>query len=187
MTNVELITIKELLRDPQYRDYFIKAPKLPDHMTNNPAILPWKLYVLKRGENNWRSKRFHTYREAFAGLKKMLPVIDNGAINCPALSFLPPFKNYTIKSTGKQVTKLWQPKIDSDMADHKWCPHCRRPTIFHMAMKPFVSPSGTKIPLGEPMMRCMICGASERVVDLRNPMSNQKWDLNRPKFYTITK
>lgn len=195
MTNVELITIHELLRDPMYREYFTKAPKLPDHYVSNPEAMPWKLYVLKRGEDKWRTKRFHTYREGFAGLKKMLPIIENGSLNCPALSFMPPIKNFRVK--GKYLdaakkkpmmkTKVWQPKLEADQPKHNWCPHCRRPSIFIFANKPFISPSGTKIPMGEPMMRCMICGASERVVDLRDPLSHQKWDSDRPSVFELIK
>lgn len=189
-SSVELITIQELLRDPQYRVYFTKVPQLPDHIANNPTAMPWKLYVLKKDEDKWRTKKFHTYGEAFAGLKKMLPRIENGAINCPGLSFIPPIKNYRLKGKMENKkpamrTKVWQPRIDADLARHNWCPHCRRPSVFNIATKPFISPSGHKIPLGEPMMRCMICGASERVVDLRNPLSHQRWDLNRPTIYTL--
>ena len=191
MTNVDLITIQELLRDPQYREYFTKAPKLPEPYLREDAM-PWKLFVLKRGEEKWRTKRFHTYRDAFAGLKKMLPIIDNGAINCPPLSFMPPVKTYRVK--GKMVgkkpmmkTKVWQPKLDTDQPPHSWCPYCRRPSLFIYANKPFVSPSGARIPLGEPMMRCMICGSSERVVDMRDPLRHQQWDSNRPVIYDLIK
>lgn len=183
---VDLITMDELLRDPQYREYFLKPPVLPDHYSA-PGIKPWKLIVLKKGETKWRSKKFATYQEAFAGFKKMRPSIENAAINCPALGFMPPFKTYRIKGKFDRYkrpllrTKVWTPRIEADMASHNWCPHCRRPSIFDLATKAIVTPQGQA--LTEAMMRCMICGASERIVDLRHPETHQRWDANRPKVH----
>jgi hypothetical protein len=185
--SIELITIKELLRDPQYRAYFSKVPKLPSHYT--PENKPWKLMVLKRGEVAWRSKRMGTYQEAFEGLKKMLPLITNAAINCPPLNFMPPVRTVRLKGKfdrkGKQVLKsiIWRPAIDADMEAHNWCPHCRRPSIFKVAVTTSKNRGGFAMPASEPALRCMICGASERIVDLRHPENHQKWDPNRPRIY----
>lgn len=178
---LELITLKELLRDPQYREFFTKVPKLPEHYT--PDTRPWKLLIIKPGETVWRSKRFGTYQEAFVGLKKMMSVIDNAAINCPALGFMPPVRTVRIKGKfdrrGKPILKslVWKPRLEAEMGDHHWCPHCRRPSIFKIAS---LKRSAVQ---GEPMLRCMICGASERIVNLRSPQNNQGWDVNRPVVY----
>lgn len=183
--SIELITIKELLRDPQYRSYFTKVPKLPPHYTE--ANLPWKLIILKSGEKAWRSKRFGTYQDAFAGLKKMLPVIQNGAINCPALTFMPPTRTVRLKGQydkkGRQVirTIMWKPSISSDMEHHDWCSHCRRPSIFKYATTPPRQRGKYWSPQGEPALRCIICGASDRIVNLRHPENEQRWDTNRAK------
>lgn len=188
---LELITIRELLRDPQFRDYFTKVPTLPDHYT--PDKLPWKLLVQKHGETRWRAKRFGTYRDAFDGFKKMLPLIDNAAINNPALSFMPPLR--TVRVKGKTVmvrgkvkpvikTIIWKPRLEADMANHNWCPYCRRPSIFKYASLPARrTPEGFVIPASEPAMRCCICGASENIVNLRAPEEHQNWDPNRPKVH----
>lgn len=184
---LELITIQELLRDPEYREYFKKVPKLPPHIMR--AGKPWKLMVLKKGESVWRSKRFNTYADAFAGLKKMLPSLENAAINCPSVGFMPPVKNFKLKKRDRWgnvllVTKAWQPPITDDMEPHYWCPHCRRPSVFRIAV-----PKSTRMgetyftPTPEPALRCMICGASDRIVNLRDPLDAQKWDPNRPIIY----
>lgn len=144
--------------------------------------------VLKPGEAAWRSKRYGTYQDAFAGLKKMLPTVDNAAINCPGLSFMPPVRTVRLKgqtdSKGKQIirTTMWKPQIDADMGTHHWCPYCRRPSIFKMAVLNRPKRSGFALPVGEAVLRCIICGSSERVVDLRHPENNQGWDLNRPRI-----
>lgn len=191
-STLELITLKELLRDPQYREYFKQVPELPEHY--RPETLPWKLLVLKEGESAWRSKRYGTYRDAFDGLKKMLPVVTNAAINCPPLGFMPPIKNFKVKGkfvgngTHRKpliVTKVWTPRIEADMEQHHWCPHCRRPSIFRFAILKRPAHNGYAAVSGEPVERCIICGASERIVDLRHPTNHQKWDTNRPKVHTI--
>jgi hypothetical protein len=188
MPSTEQITLRELLRDKQYKEFFTKTPQLPDHYT--PEVKPWRLMILKRDERVWRSKRYGTYGEAFAGLKKVLPISDDAAINCPALSFMPPIKNFRLKGKfdkkGKPVltSRVWKPAIEADMAPHNWCPHCRRPTVFKMAaLAAKRSETGFILPPAEASLRCSICGASERVVDLRNPLTAQKWDPNRPKVY----
>lgn len=187
MTSIDMITIQELLRDPQYRDYFKKVPKLPAHYT--PENLPWKLIIMKKGENVWRTKRYGTYAEAFGGLKKVLPIIDNAAINCPALSFMPPLKTYRIKgkfigNTKRPLLKtvVWQPRITADMEPHNWCPFCRRPTVFRMAVRAVSKKNSPFAPvMSEPQLRCSICGAGERIINLRHPELHQQWDSNRPK------
>jgi len=184
MALTEMITLDELLRDPSYREYFAKVPKLPEHYK---GTLPWKLYILKKDESTFRSKKFATYKEAFEGYKKMKPLIQNAAINCPALGFIPPVR--TVKVKGKLdaknkpilVTKVWKPRIEADMDQHYWCSHCRRPTVWRIAsLNLNRKGSSYTLPLAEPTQRCVICGASERVVDLRDPLNAQQWDINRP-------
>lgn len=189
-SQLELITIHELLKDKEYREFFLKTPVLPDHY--GPENKPWKLIILKRGETQWRSKRFGTYKEAFTGLKTMLPSIINGAINCPPLDFMPPVKNFRVKDkfVGNGhlrkpliVSRVWKPRITDDMGEHNWCTYCRRPSIFRYAMLSR-STAGYAPIAGEPEIRCIICGASSRLVNLRHPeQSAQKWDPTRPRLY----
>lgn len=183
----ELISIKELLRDPQFRKYFLSVPELPDHYT--PDKKPWKLYVLKEHEEVWRTKRFGTYREAFDGFKAMMPEMKNAAINNPALSFMPPVRNVRVKgktnNRGKPLirTVVWRPQLDGDMSPHIWCPFCRRPSIFRYALPKRVTGQFI-LPQAEPAMRCIICGSSENIVDTRTPTNAQGWDVNRPRIYS---
>lgn len=186
--SIDLITIRDLLRDPQYKKYFTTVPKLPPHYTT--ANMPWKLYVLKSGEKIWRSKRFGTYGEAFAGFKQMLPVIENAAINCVPLTFTPPMRTVKVKGKTEIIrgrerpvirTIMWTPKIEADMAHHDWCGHCRRPSIFRNMVMSGARAKGYALPTSEPALRCIICGASERITNIRHPEKNQAWDLNRAR------
>jgi len=188
MMQADLITIKELLRDPQFKKYFTTVPVLPDHYTEENR--PWKLMILKPGENAWRSKRFGTYQEAFAGFKKLYPTILNAAINCPPLDFMPPVRTVRVKNKIDPKTKrpilktlVWRPQITADMGEHNWCAHCRRPSIFKVAVFKSARTGDFVQPDPEPLMRCIICGASERIVNLRYPEKHQQWDATRPKVY----
>lgn len=183
---VGMITIRELLADPQYKAYFTKVPKLPDHYT--PEALPWRLLVRKEGEQQWRSKRFGTYQEAFQGFKVMLPKIQDAAINCPALNFMPPVRTVRVKgkldAKGNQVIRslVWKPRLEADMLPHEWCGYCRRPTIFGAkAMSPRML-NGYRLPATDVKLRCLTCGSSAQIMDIRHPENNQRWDTNRPRL-----
>lgn len=180
MTDVGLITIRELLRDPQYKSYFTKVPKLPDHYT--PELLPWRLLVQKQGETKWRSKRFGTYKEAFLGFKKMLPSITNASINCPGLNFSPPIRHVRLKSSGAVKSLVWKPKLEAGMGDHHWCGYCRRPSIFVNKGMPAQMLNGFRLPPTAAALRCCICGSRADLMDIRQPINNQQWDTARPRL-----
>lgn len=184
------ITIRELLRDPQFKAYFIKVPKLPDHYT--PEAEPWRLLVVKQGEHKWRSKRFGTYQDAFAGFKKMLPVISDAAINCPGLNFMPPTRTVKLKGRFEVVkgiqkpvlrTLVWAPRLEADMPRHHWCGYCRRPTVFVNKGMPSRMLNGFTLPATRVAYRCNVCGSSDEIMDIRSPELNQQWDVSRPRLY----
>lgn len=184
---VGMITIRELLRDPQFKEYFTKVPQLPDHYA--PEAQPWRLLVMKEGEHVWRAKRYGTYQEAFKGFKTMLPKLHDAAINCPPLSFRPPIRTGRVKgkfdAKGKPILKsiIWKPRLTPDMLQHHWCGYCRRPTLFGNKAMPPKMLNGMKMPISEVQFRCLVCGSSERIMDIRHPENNQGWDINRPRVF----
>jgi len=186
-----MLTIHDLLQDPVYKGFLRTVPTLPD--IYGPDRKPWRLMVLLKGEKHWRSKRYGTYREAFAALKKYLPRAADATINCPAIDWQPPTKvvkvkgKYIVKGKGKnakkvQVTKTitWKPKMPMDeFEEHYWCPFCRRPTVFRTMDSHTSLPARKTAGVGiDPtLQRCIICGASENIVNLRNPAAHQRWDV----------
>lgn|SRR5690606_7284549 len=173
-----MITIHELLKDPTYRKFFCKVPKLPAHY--RPENKPWRLLVLKRGSNRWAMKRFSTYQEAFAVLKKLLPTLQDAALGCPGFDFEPPLKTVKIKGkfhtteSGKKIPvtrqMVWKPTIPMDEIEpHHWCPYCRRPTIFRLfdTHQMLTSKKLGGVMIDPTLLRCTICGVSERLVNLR--------------------
>lgn len=186
-----MITLRELLEDPQYKQYFLKVPHLPKHY--RPEMKPWKLMILKRGESQWRTKRFESYSAAFNALKGLLKNPDNYdfVINCPSLDWQPPIRLAKVKgkvdAKGQPIVRavVWKPALDDIMPTHYWCPYCRRPTKFgyyttHKAMTTArIGHMGSGV--DPTKLRCSICGASESLVDLRHPANHQNWDPNRIK------
>jgi hypothetical protein len=183
-----MITIHELLRDEHYRKFICRVPTLP-FVYSTPSMQPWRLIVQLKGEDHWRTKRFGTYQEAFKALKTLLPKIADGAINCPALDFKPPTRSVYIKGqyimvSGRKVQKsktiAWKPKLPiGENEDHHWCAYCRRPTVFRRLNHHNIL-SAKKLgglPIDDTLFRCVICGASENIVNLKDPLTHQRWDV----------
>jgi hypothetical protein len=43
--------------------------------------------------------------------------------------------------------------------------------------------NGFRLPATHVAFRCGICGSNSNLMDIRQPQMNQRWDVNRPKFY----
>lgn len=184
------ITLWELLKDEDYRKFFRQVPKLPEHYKGHK---PWKLYILLKGHTNWKAKRYETYAEAVAALKKFRPKAIDAAINNPALGFRPPIKNVRLKGKtdkvqGKATTAfrsiIWRPKLEADHEAHIWCPYCRRPTVFKVLAARFKTTNGSTL-VTEPKLRCSICSVSDELVNIKNPEKEQAWDTAKPPLYEI--
>lgn len=165
-----MISLRELLKDPIYKKYFTTLPELPASAFKC-STPPWR--VIYRDESGWKARNASSYREAFSVLKGS-NFID-GAITCRRIQFDPPIRRVRLKGkfymlpdgTKQQVVKdiVWKPKLPGDETWHNWCPYCRRPTVFsyyrkHHALK-------TSVELDPSVLRCAICGVSERIVTLR--------------------
>lgn len=135
MKNVP-VTLTQLLRDPLYKQYFCRAPRLPRGTTNG---LPWQVWATVDGR--WATKRFCTYVDAFAMVKAKLKCYDDITITCRPLFWAPP-EGFVIPS------------------GHVWCGRCRRPAIFgyhrrHHALE------GYDRYCSESVRRCVFCGVRE--------------------------
>lgn len=192
MAEVGLMTIRELLADEEYKKYFMTIPHMPEHMA---SAQPWRLMVQLQGDSKWKSQRFATYREAYLKLKKLMPKVHNAAINSPGLGFMPPVRTVRVKGkvhdTGKLKgqpvlrTLVWKPPVTADMAQHHWCAHCRRPTIFADKGMSTKLMNGLRLPATRVAYRCGLCGTNAELMDIRKPERNQAWDVTRPKVYEL--
>lgn len=161
----------ELVKDPTYRKFLETKPKLPAHMRNPESgqTPPWVVYVQKKTDGPWGKREFWKYSEAFHFFKKALKAgvhdvaLNNKRYPYPAPERLARIKGkYVLGSDGvkRQATKYikWLPKLEPGDPDHHWCMYCRRPTVFKV-----FSRHKRLGPVDASVLRCCICGASERI------------------------
>lgn len=165
-----MISLRELLQDPIYKAYFSKIPKLP-RSALQCSTPPWR--VLFKTNGRWKSVNADTYKNAYLILKRS--GFEDGAISCRRVQFQPPIRNVRIKNkfyidndgNKKQVVRsvTWRPKLPEAEQSHNWCPYCRRPTVFAYYRKHHAL--SLNVELDPSVLRCGICGASERIVTLK--------------------
>lgn len=108
------LSVKTLLRDPIYKKWMSKPPKLKVQGSTKP----WKIFVLKK-TGKWATIEFDTYPQAFNWMAKHLKEYDDIVIHSKREMFKPP----VVKYKGK---KCYWPSPRG----YRWCPYCRRPTQF---------------------------------------------------------
>ena len=159
------ITLRELLRDPVYRQWFRKTPTLNNFV---PSGKPWRVYVQRDLEGSWAKADFETYAKAANYIIRNIKRFHDAALTCPSHAFHPPVLVskeprkviVTVQLKGGKTKKVrrfayrryyWRPAME--LYGHQWCPYCRRPTVFayfsrhhtHRAILPYE-------------LRCTICG-----------------------------
>lgn len=173
-----MLTMRDLLEDPKYREYLCQIPKTPP-VARDPRITPqWRVFLQRAEDSRWVKAEFRKYSDAFKFFKRKMNQMNDdahfiyrdAAINNKRLQFAPPTRLVKIKgkfvvgSDGvKRPVIKEKPWVHYHLelgtgVIHDWCPYCRRPTEWrwffkHPAMK-VLDPS-TK--------RCSICGVSERL------------------------
>lgn len=135
---IEPPALSELLRDPIFKPYLLRTPRLP---AGARTAEPWRVWGI-RHDLKWAGKLFPTYADAFVLVKSMLRDTDkyqDVVVTCRPVAFGPP-EGFRVP-TG----------LD-------WCGYCRRPTVYrrtrsHVAMKkwPVISDDDVK--------RCYYCAA----------------------------
>ena len=177
-----MLTIHDLLEDPQYKEFFLQVPKIPDVAKHPSMTPPWVLYVKLKTDRKWHKKRFWKYTDAFKRFKQLLKDnrVEDAAIHCSRFTFAPPIKLVRIKgkfikgSDGKlrQATRyvVWKPKLPFDeIEEHLWCPYCRRPTVFKYYAK-HAALAHLGYAIDPTVRRCAICGSSTRIIDYKRPL-----------------
>lgn len=147
-----LIPLKEQLRDPIFRRWMTKTPRL----RNIGSSEPWCVFVQKSVEGGWARKLFPEYREAYRFIAARINDFPDLTLNSRRQLFKPPI---IIGDKGKPVYRLPQLKLAPD-APHQWCPYCRRLSIF----KPFARHHALPGMLLRYIPRCMICGIPQQSI-----------------------
>lgn len=155
------ITLPELLTDSVFRQWFHKVPKYPDPRTSPPKRWHvWAEIVTPEGKTNWRLFERSSYREAHSVIAELIKkdsILDLTLGN-PTLDHPPPL----VKRKDGSLT-LWTPSParypdidDLDLAAHRWCGLCRRPTLFMWFRRHHAMPANLPINADR---RCRVCGA----------------------------
>lgn len=166
-----MIPMSELLKDPTYKQFLLRPPRLPDIACDKQMNVspPWVVYVQREPGGKWGKREFWTYKKAFKFFRKALALkVHDVTINNKRIPSEPPSQmvrirgKYVKSSDGKmrQATKqvFWKLRIESGEEEHHWCKYCRRPTVFKYYNK------HKRLGVVDPWVkRCCICGASERI------------------------
>lgn len=139
MQQIRFVTL--LKHDPIYKKWLAKPPTLTGHV----AFDPWRLFIQRNEDGGWAYRDFTHYADAYRTLAKLLPEVNDVALNCKRQAFRPP----VLKVGGK---KTYWPRPEY----HEWCPFCRRPVILKKLKR---HPLHPKIKWSEPKWMCGICGA----------------------------
>lgn len=164
----EQITLRELLRDPVYKAWFLKKPKL------KTASQRWRVWVKLPGKG-WAHRDFPTFNEAMKWFVPRFKQMEDAAVACLSVESKPPvvrtgFKTVVIKKVNPRtaevtrvkqkvpIRQLWSNLPGRVPAEHRWCGYCRRPTVFgwykHHHALPLVFASYER--------RCRVCGVKQK-------------------------
>lgn len=138
---------------------------------------PWRLYVQRETDGPWARKDFETYRDTFRRLKaEMFEGIHDATIQSKGHAFDPPYRIVKVVRNGQPVlvkgiqetrVMVWKPTLPEGETPHRWCPYCRRPTIFSWFSNHHAFPKNGVVKFDPTLLRCTICGVSDRLVDSR--------------------
>lgn len=135
------ITLRELLKDPIYRKWFSKKPRIRV-VTQAP---PWRLYVQREEGGRWARADIRGYAKAYGAVASKLSEYYDMALHSKPQHFPPP-----IVRVGKK--RYYYPCPPG----HRWCTLCRRPTVFKNFRKHHAFPG---MALADYEKYCSICGA----------------------------
>lgn len=167
-----MIQMSELIKDPFYKAFIDRTPELPDIATNKSLQVspPWVVFVQRKGEGPWGKRSFWKYKKALKFFYRALELgVHDVALNNKRIPTPPPHRMVRIKGKylmvrGKRVQQTkrvwWKPKTELllEQPQHYWCLYCRRPTVFK-----YFSRHKLRGVVDSSVMRCTICGASERI------------------------
>lgn len=108
------LKMMDLLKDEEYRKYYLTNPKFPYPLANDA---PWRIWIRrpsskKPGRMVWTNRRHDTFKNAWADVRKNYRQWDDFSITSMVIGFRPPIAL-------QRKYKL----LD-------WCMRCRRPVEF---------------------------------------------------------
>jgi hypothetical protein len=147
--STEQVTLRHLVGDPIYRQW-LKTPPLGGF----PAYTKFRVYAQRERGGLWAKRDFDDFKTAYNFLAKHIREWHDAALVARNHTSRPPVVNIN----GKR--RYYVPILAID--GHRWCPHCRRPTVFdfyskHHAFPPHLKPLPFK-------RRCGVCGVADTAI-----------------------
>jgi hypothetical protein len=148
--SAEQVSLKELIKDPIYRQW-LKTPPVGGF----PKWAKFRVYAQRDRGGRWAKKDFDDFITAYNFLARNLKDWYDAALVSRTYVCRPP----VVRVDGKRA--YYAPVLTVD--GHKWCPYCRRPTVFanfsehHAFFHTNLRPLGFK-------KRCSVCGISETAI-----------------------
>jgi len=146
---IDQVSMRELLEDELFRKWMVKVPP--------HALGRWRVYVLR--DRGWQRGEIDSYHHAYRWMASLLRREDvlDVAVNNPAF----PTRQPARRTESGAVERWWPLSLAEDLR-HRWCPYCRRPTVFayfsrHHALRT------TTVDVNE--RRCYVCGCSQSLAN----------------------
>lgn len=151
-------TLKELLEDPLYAQWFNTQPRQSWALTKNDST-PWRVWVQFKQGGKWYKREFRTWKKAHKFLARNLHDFYDAALNHRVHQSRPPVVRDPNKPNKR---KYYGPMVK--ILGHRWCGYCRRPTVFAYFGRHHAFSGKNRSYCDPGIERCSICGASERIV-----------------------
>ena len=142
------ITMRELLDDSLYRKWLSRPPK----GFANPS---WTVYAQREEDGPWARATFGNFVQAHNFFAKNFKQWHDSALCCRNNPSRPP----VVRDPNNPTKRRYHSPVLS-VRGHRWCPMCRRPTVFKVFAKHHAFSAKKLKPL--PVSRCSICGIAEK-------------------------
>ena len=156
----EQLRIHIFLRDPVYRKWFARPPVL---LPGSNHGHPWWVYVQREEDGPWQRAGASSYDRAYNWVKPRLRSLYDFSITSKRRAYSPPVYR-PVRQDGRRSKRLvywteWP-------ANHRWCPYCRRPTVFRHFTRHHADSELRRRYLGPSEdRRCSVCGIREAAVE----------------------
>lgn len=155
------VTTKELLGDKYYAAWFAKPPPEDNAAISSKRWVVW----IEAKPGQWTSRRFRNWKKA----QKFFRAHQADYYDITLVDMRPHKPPLLRRDSGRRhkngqpiYETFWWPFPAFVEPGHKWCPYCRRPTVFryyrnHHALVR-IAPSGVRLPIDHTKLRCRVCG-----------------------------
>jgi hypothetical protein len=146
--NTEQVTLRQLLSDPVYRAWFKTEP-----VGGFPKHCKFRVFAQVEKGGRWAKKDFGDFKSAYNFVARNLNRWHDAALVSRTHECRPP----VVRVNGKRAYYAAVLTLEG----HRWCPYCRRPTVFGFFSRHHAFGHFKPLPF---KLRCGVCGISETAI-----------------------